>query len=103
MKTFFREFEFDGCGTCKVHWKFTLSDGQDGVLIEDLEIIGGRNDGKELGCLGHPQTIVALICGLPISSIDIVALKEAGCSRSLSCGQVLARCLEQLQAETSTT
>lgn len=99
-KTFRRSFNFDEKDTCKDDWNFLLSDGMDGLVIEELEITPHTTaDGGARGCNGHPMTIVALVRGLPVESIDIPALTQAGCSRNLACGQALARCLEELKAE----
>ena len=97
-KTFTRNFTFDSKDTCKSEWRFTLSDGdENGAVIEDLEIIPHTtDDGDPRGCWGHPATIIALLRGLPVSSIDVDALTTAVCARNIACGQALARCLKEL-------
>ena len=97
-QTFTRTYSFDCEKTCKTEWVFTLSNGPEGPVIEDLKITPHVTDaGKEMGCQGHPQTMMVLLRGLPVSSIDVEALTQAGCARDIACGQVLAQCLEDLQ------
>ena len=93
---FTREFTFNGEDTCNRRWIFTLSESADGLVVSDLEITG---EPEPEGCVGHSKTITALVRGRPINSIGVGALAEATCVRSLSCGQVLARCLREI-AET---
>ena len=96
-KTYTRTYSFDCEKTCKTEWEFTLSDSPEGPVIEDLKISPHVNDaGKEMGCKGHPKTIMVLLRGLPISSIDVDALTQASCARDVACGQVLAQCLTDL-------
>ena len=98
--TFTRTFAFDKETTCKHRWHFTLSNGLDGPVIEEVDISPHAGPGgKSTGCQGHPKTIAALLSGLPVSSINIEALTQAGCSRDLACGQALGRCLQQIRAE----
>lgn len=103
-ETFTRTYTFDCEKTCKSEWVFTLSTSDsDGPVIEDLQITPHINGaGQEMGCQGHPKTIMILLRGLPISSINIEALTQAGCARDVACGQVLAQCLTDL-LETSQT
>jgi hypothetical protein len=99
-RTFTRTFAFPPAETCKHEWVFTLSDGVDGAVIESLEIKAHTTDaGKDRGCLGHPLSISALVRGLPVESIDVEALAQAGCARSVACGQALARCLLEIRQE----
>ena len=91
-----RTFTFEGDDTCKQDWVFTLEDGPDGVVVRDLEV---REREERRGCTGHPATIVALVRGRPLDSIDVDALSEAACGRDIACGQALAVCLRRLAAE----
>ncbi len=96
--TYTRTFTFDPADTCKERWDFTISDGPDGLVIEEVTITPSVGpNGQPVGCQGHPQTIGALLQGLPVDSIDITALSQAACSRNLACGQALARCLADLK------
>ena len=99
-RMFTRRFVFPPDQTCKEEWLFTLSDGIDGAIIESLEIKAHTTDaGKDRGCLGHPLSIAALVRGLPVASIDVEALAQSGCARSVACGQALARCLLEIRKE----
>lgn len=91
-----REFTFGDEDTCKQKWTFTLSSGDEGWIIDDLQI---DDRPAPRGCSGHPKTIVALVKGRMVGSIDVETLAEAACGRSLSCGQVLARCLREIAAD----
>ncbi len=97
-ETFTRTYSFDCEKTCKSEWVFTLSaSDSDGPVIEDLQIKPHINDaGNQMGCQGHPKTIMILLKGLPVSSINVEALTQAGCAREVACGQVLAQCLQDL-------
>lgn len=97
MQTFTRTFKFPQEDTCNTEWRFTLSESTDGLIIEDLQILSAvGTDGSPRGCLGHPKTIITLVRGLPVNSINADALADAACSRSLACGQAMARCLKEL-------
>ncbi len=91
-----RTFTFEGEDTCKQEWVFTLEDGPGGLVVRDLDITDRE---KPRGCSGHPETIVALVRGRSISSLDVDALSRAACGRDLACGQVLAMCLRKLAGE----
>ena len=91
-----RTFTFEGDDTCKQEWIFTLDDGADGVVVRDLEI---KERAERRGCSGHPDTIVALVRGRTLSSIDVDALSAAACGRDIACGQALAMCLRKLAEE----
>ena len=95
-----RVFTFSETSTCKIRWIFQLVDGPAGPVIRDLEIRAFvKENGKELGCRGHPKTIIALVRGRPLRDLDSEALALAACIKELSCGQALARCLRELAAE----
>jgi hypothetical protein len=97
---FMRSFRFIERDTCKQEWNFTLSEKKDGLIIENLQVTPHLNgEGNPQGCLGHPLSIIALIRGLPVESINIEALTKAGCARNVACGQALAKCLWKLKAE----
>jgi hypothetical protein len=91
-----RTFTFEPDETCKQEWIFTLEDGPEGVVVGDLDV---REIGDRQGCSGHPATIVALVRGRTLGSIDVDALSEAACGRDLACGQALAMCLRKLVEE----
>jgi len=96
---FTKTHTFDADKTCKARWTFTLSKDGDGLIIEDLKIEPHLTQrGTQRGCWGHPQSIVALLQGARVDAINIRALSEAACARDVSCGQTLARCLEDLRA-----
>ena len=95
--TFTRTFTFDADTTCKWQWTFAVSPGPGGLLIEDLEITPHCKDGgAERGCQGHAKTIIALLKGRLVKSLDVAALRKAACPRDLACGQALAHCIDQL-------
>ena len=66
-------FVFEDEGTCKLTWKFSISENDGDKIIEDLQI-----EERELaeGCLGHPQTLAILLKGRSINSINIKELEE---------------------------
>jgi hypothetical protein len=91
------EFDFSPDQTCKVKWVLDVEPTADGPRIAEIEVIASvKPDGKEMGCKGHPRTIVALARGRLVDEIDTAALAEAACTRPCSCGQALGRCLEQI-------
>lgn len=77
--------------TCKTKWTFRVKDG----VIESVSIEG------EKGCLGHPRTIEVLLRMRALDSVDAEALAKAGCTRSFSCGQALAKALGGLRKRMS--
>jgi hypothetical protein len=78
--------------TCKDTWRFVLEPVDEAdYLIVDLEI-GGRS-----GCEGHPKTIAALLRGRRISDLALDDLRAAECSRHQSCGQTLAKVVDDLK------
>ncbi|NLX57930.1 MAG: TSCPD domain-containing protein [Phycisphaerae bacterium] len=78
--------------TCKDTWRFVLQPLPDAdYVIMDLEIRGRS------GCEGHPKTIAALLRGRRISEIALDDLRTTECSRHQSCGQTLAKVLEDLK------
>jgi len=91
-----RTFTFEGDDTCKQDWIFTLEEGPDGLVVRDLEITDRE---ERRGCTGHPPTIVALVRGRTVDSIDVDALSGAVCGRDVACGQALAICLRRLAEE----
>ncbi len=91
-----RTFTFEGEDTCTQEWVFTLEDRRDGLVVQDLEIIDRE---KREGCSGHPETIVALVRGRSLRTLDIGALSSAACGRDLACGQALAKCIRELVDE----
>ncbi len=96
--TFTKSYHFEAEDTCKQEWIFTISDGPEGRIIEDLEIHPHTNDeGVPRGCQGHPKTICVLLRGLPLEAVHVSALAEASCIRNLACGQALAKCIEDLR------
>ena len=95
---FTRTFHFNESETCKRSWTFTLRRQGADLIIEDLHITDDlRSDGKIQGCHGHPKTIVVLIKGRSVASIDAEALALAACPRDKACGQALAECLNALR------
>lgn len=92
-----RTFKMDPKNTCFISWKFTLSEGRQGTVIEDIEVIHSRRpNGRRRGCKGHPKTILALIKGRPVRSIDTELLRDTPCPRPTSCGEALAGCLKKM-------
>lgn len=88
---------FDSRDTCKRSWTFVLRSEGGNLVIQDLTITDDRReDGNIQGCQGHPKTIVALVKGRTVDSIDLAALAAAGCPRNKACGQVLAECLRSV-------
>lgn len=78
--------------TCKDTWRFVLQpQTANDYLIVDLQI-----EGKS-GCQGHPKTIAALLRGRRISEISLDDLRTTDCSRHQSCGQTLAKVIEDLK------
>ncbi len=96
-----REFTFDGEETCKGRWSFSLAEGPDGTVVKRLRVVANKRPGtdKERGCLGHPRTIIALIEGRSLASLDVEALARAACVKKVSCGQALAECLRKMAGE----
>jgi hypothetical protein len=95
-----RIFHFGKSETCKTMWTFTLGETETGVIIKDIAIDSGpRDSGGDAGCKGHPKTIISLLKGRPLDSIDIDALDGASCMRNQSCGQNLAHCLRILKGK----
>jgi hypothetical protein len=90
-----REFTFSEEDTCKRTWIFKLLESADGLVVDDLEIV---EDPEPEGCKGHPKTIAALVRGRPVNSIDTEVLAEAACGRDVACGQLLAKCIQEIIA-----
>jgi hypothetical protein len=88
-----RVFEFKNEETCKVRWTFTLLASPNGPMIEDLKI--EAHNGTQ-GCKGHPQSLAALLRGRSVHELPVKELAAAGCGRAASCGQTLARCLQEI-------
>jgi len=95
-ETITREVSFEAEDTCKQTWRFSLTHGAEGWIVEDLQI---EDREQAVGCGGHPKTITALVKGRSVKSIDVDALAEAACGRRMACGQALARCLRQIAEE----
>ena len=77
--------------TCKDTWRFTLQPlGDNDYRIVELQISGER------GCEGHPKTIAALLQGRRISELSLEDLSRTECARHQSCGQSLAKVVEDL-------
>ncbi len=83
--------------TCKDTWRFTLEplDGDDYRIVE-LQISG------EEGCEGHPKTIATLLQGRRIGELSLENLSKTDCARDQSCGQTLAKVLEELKKNLET-
>ena len=94
--TITRTYTFADEDTCKYGWTFTLTQSPQDWFIEDLHVEERENPH---GCSGHPKTIVTLLKGRKLDSINRVGLTEAACGRSLSCGQALAQCMADLSTE----
>ncbi len=91
--TITRTYTFEEEDTCKFSWTFTLKHDSHGWIIDELRV---EEREKPRGCFGHPKTIVTLLKGRILDTINLDELAEASCARSLSCGQVLAQCLTDL-------
>ena len=89
-----RTFEFDTRNedTCMQSWTFKLSDEGGSHVIDNLEI-----ERASQGCPGHPKTISALVTNMSLDSIDVDALAQTDCPRSISCGQMLGKCIANLK------
>jgi len=89
-----RIFEFDTRNedTCMQNWTFKLNDWDGSPVIEQLEI-----ERASQGCPGHPKTISALVKNRTLESIDLDGLAETDCPRSISCGQMLGKCLANIK------
>ena len=87
-------FVFEDEGTCKLTWKFSVSEINGEKVIEDLQI-EERERGE--GCTGHPQTLSILLKGQSTNSINIKELEETYCKKWISCGQILAKCLKKIE------
>ena len=96
-------FSFEAERTCKIRWAFRLSEGPDGPLVEEVEIVGHKKtpESREHGCLGHPGTIAALLRGRAVRSLPLDELEASPCVRERSCGHVLAECLRRILAESA--
>ena len=95
-----RIFHFGKSETCKTTWTFTLSETSSGVIVKDIEIDSGpRESGGNSGCQGHPKTIISLLKGRLLNTIDLNALDGSSCTRNKSCGQNLAYCLRILRGK----
>ena len=93
-----REFIFDVDKTCKMKWTFAISQTDQGPVIDDIEILPHTtSNGTERGCVGHPKTIISLIKGRPLNTLDIQALLQTSCLREISCGQALGQCLADIR------
>ncbi|MFH1378580.1 MAG: TSCPD domain-containing protein [Planctomycetota bacterium] len=93
-----RIFHFGKSETCKTMWTFTLGETDTGVIIKDIAIDAPAHDSVEdAGCKGHPKTIISLLRGRALDSIDVDALDGASCMKNHSCGQNLAHCLRLLR------
>lgn len=95
-----RVFEFKPQETCKIRWIFTLIEEPDGLIIDDLVIIAQTWDnGVIKGCHGHPKSLAALLRGRAVRNLPVAELASVGCPLPSSCGQILSKCLQALQAE----
>ena len=91
------EFCFEKGETCKRRWRFELSSGPEGPVIERVEIEAHPKDsGGEQGCKGHPKSLAALVRGRAVASLPTDELADAACGMRFSCGQALAKCLREL-------
>ena len=86
-------FIFDEEGTCKLTWKFSIVEINGEKIIDKVQI-----EEREIaeGCAGHPQTLSILLQSRAINSINIEDLEEVHCKKWMSCGQVLAQCLNKI-------
>ncbi len=87
-------FAFDGEDTCKRTWTFTVRGVGAEAHIAELNVVERP---LPEGCTGHARTIVALLTGARLATLDVDALEATVCERSLSCGQALGRCLRDLR------
>lgn len=86
-------FIFEDEGTCKLTWRFYISEKNGDKVIEDLQI---EEREQVEGCMGHPQTLSILLKGRSTNSINIKELEETYCKKWISCGQILAKCLKKI-------
>ena len=79
--------------TCKHIFDFELTREGDDLMVRELTITG------HAGCIGHPKTISALVKGRKISELPMEELTEAACGLDSSCGQELAKAIEQIKKD----
>lgn len=90
------EYTSKDINNCKQKWLFFISKEKNKLTIENLEILEKETP---TGCFGHPQTIITLVVGREISSLNIEGLSQTACSKDVSCGQFLADCLKDIVAK----
>lgn len=77
--------------TCKTSFDFDLIEEESGeISISNLTVSG------EKGCIGQNKLIPILVKNRKIVNISIDELKEAGCSRAVSCAQQLAKAIQNI-------
>lgn len=86
------EFDTRKEDTCMQNWTFNLSGDGSSANIKSLKI-----EKASQGCPGHPKTISALVKDRSLDSIDLDALAQTECPRSISCGQMLGKCIANLK------
>lgn len=86
------EFDTRNEDTCMQKWTFKLNNWDGPHVIEQLEI-----ERTSQGCPGHPKTICALVKDRALDSIDLDGLAQTDCPRSISCGQMLGKCIANLK------
>ena len=92
MKHWTKGFDTRAGDTCMDGWVFHLRKGGGSLIIEQLEI-----EKAAQGCPGHPKTISALVKNRSLDSLDLDDLEQADCHRSISCGQMLAKCITNVK------
>ena len=93
QKTWSVEFDLSDSDTCHDKWIFNLSKEGNKINIHSVNIIQ-----TEKGCQGHPKTIQALVKDIPLDNLDLQALSLTECKKEISCGMVLARCIESIKS-----
>lgn len=86
-------FIFEDEGTCKLTWKFTIVEIEGEKIIDNLQI---EERERSEGCIGQPRTLSVLLRGRSINSINTNDLEEVYCKKWVSCGQILAKCLDKI-------
>jgi len=81
----------DTDNTCKKLFSFDLQKEGGCVYINNLTIEGDK------GCVGHPKTISALLKGRNIGELPVEELSVCTCARDISCGQQVAKALQQIK------
>jgi hypothetical protein len=77
--------------TCLKQMIFTVRESYKSKTIDSLEI-----ESSQVFCHGLPETIVVLTKNVPLDSLSLNELSKISCSRKISCGKLLERCISDM-------